>query len=98
MTTLLGTHLTRNIYRKWDDFRIFLCINFPLLLCLHKREPQCIFLQLKHYLFECELKLSCVKQELEQDPGVVLGITENLVFYLAQSLVVWIIGCRKITN
>lgn len=44
------------------------------------------------HLFECKLKLSCVKEELEEDPGVVLRVTEHLVFNLTQSFVVWIVG------
>lgn len=44
------------------------------------------------HLFECELKLSSIQQKLEQDLGVVLGVVEHLVFYLTQSLVVWVIG------
>lgn len=55
-------------------------------------------LQGEPHLFECELKLSCVQEELEEDPGVVLGVVEHLVFNLTQSFVVWIIGCGKITN
>lgn len=34
------------------------------------------------HLFERELKLSRVQQELEQDPGVVPGVVEHLVFDL----------------
>lgn len=52
----------------------------------------------KPHLFEGELKLSCVKEELEEDPGVVLGVIEHLVFNLTQSFVVWIIGCGKTTE
>lgn len=44
--------------------------------CTKKR-----FLEEPH-LFEGELKLSCVKEELEEDPGVVLGVIEHLVFNL----------------
>lgn len=46
----------------------------------------------KTHLFECELKLSSVQQQLEQHLGLVLGVTENLVFDLTQPLVVWVIG------
>lgn len=39
------------------------------------------------HLFECELKLSSVEQQLEQDLGVVL-VVEHLILDLTQSLVV----------
>lgn len=39
------------------------------------------------HLFECELKLSRVEQQLEQDLGVVL-VVEHLILDLTQSLVV----------
>lgn len=50
------------------------------------------------HLFECKLKLSCVQEELEKNPGVVLGVIEHLVFDLTQAFVVGIVGCGKITN
>lgn len=54
--------------------------------------------QVDPHLFECKLKLSCVQEELEEDPGVVLGVVEHLVFDLTQAFVVGIIGCGKITT
>lgn len=44
------------------------------------------------HLFERKLKLSCVKEELEEDSGVVFRVNEHLVFNLTQSFVVWIVG------
>lgn len=44
------------------------------------------------HLFERELKLSGVQQQLEQDLGVVLGVVENLIFDLTQPLVVQVIS------
>lgn len=48
------------------------------------------------HLFEGELKLGSVQQELEQDLRLVLGVIEHLVFYLTQSFVVWIVGFMEI--
>lgn len=53
--------------------------------------------QVDPHLFECKLKLSRVQEELEEDPGVVLGVVEYLIFDLTQAFVVGIIGCGKIT-
>lgn len=50
------------------------------------------------HLFELELKLSRVKEKLKQDPWVVLGVVEHLLFNLTQPLVVWIIGYRRKKN
>lgn len=54
--------------------------------------------QVDPHLFECKFKLSCVQEELEEDPGVVLGVVEHLVFDLTQAFVVGIISCGKITS
>lgn len=44
------------------------------------------------HLFKCELKLSCVEQQLEKDLRFVLGVIKHLVFDLTKALVVWVIG------
>jgi len=50
------------------------------------------------YLFEYELKLGRVQQQLEQNFGIVFGVIDNLLFDLTQSLVVWIISFKKTTT
>lgn len=66
-----------------------------LMLVYLKGEKIIIILcRVSAHLFECELKLSSVEQELKQDPGVVLGVVEHLIFDLTQPLVVQIIGCK----
>jgi len=50
------------------------------------------------YLFEYELKLGRVQQQLEQNFGIVFGVIDNLLFDLTQSLVVWIISFKKNNN
>ena len=100
---------TPNEKHSWlDGFGITLAL---ISVCLQKKEAQCIpcfymffpshhsyyrVLKRESHLFECELELGRVKQDLEQDLGVVLGVIEHLFFHLTQSLVVWVIGCKKL--
>lgn len=54
-----------------------------------------LYIQKSAHLFQRELELCSIKQELEQDLGVVLGVVQNLIFDLTQSLVVYVVGCRE---
>ncbi len=47
------------------------------------------------YLFEYELKLGSVQQQLKQNFGIVFGVVDDLILDLTQSLVVWIISFNK---
>ena len=44
------------------------------------------------YLFEGELKLGRVQQQLEEHAGLVLGVRHHLVLDLTQTLVVDVVG------
>ena len=45
----------------------------------------------KAYLLQNELKLGSVQQQLEENLGAVLGVVDDLLFYLTKPFVIWII-------
>ena len=47
------------------------------------------------YLFEGELKLGRVQQQLEEHPGLVLGVRHHLVLDLTQTLVVHVVRFKQ---
>lgn len=63
-------------------------------LWLQKNKVRFIWSQGSH-LFQSELKLCRVQQQLEQSLWVVLGVVQNLVFDLAKALVVWVVGFKE---